>query len=92
MLSNSNAKHHRVVDVSDKKTLMIMSEHDEISNQLIDAKVGTTLLKLGKSGMLQELHITDQKIYNSMPLMLRATLRLPSGDNSREDEEFHQLF
>lgn len=27
-----------------------------------------------------------------MPLFLRATLRLPSGDDQREDEQFHQLF
>jgi len=38
---------------------MIQAEHDEIANQLIDAKAGEILLKYGSSGMLHELHITD---------------------------------
>lgn len=54
----SNTKNYRP-EVSDKNAYMIMTEHDEIANQLIDAKVGATLLKLGGSGMLSELHITD---------------------------------
>jgi len=61
MLGNSNTKNYRLSDkdAADKSTLMVMSEHDEIANHLIDAKVGATLLKLGTSGMLKELHITD---------------------------------
>ena len=72
---------------------MILAEHDEIANQLIDPKVGSSLINMGSSGMLLELHITDQKTYNTMPLMLRAVLRVPIGENNKEeDEQFHQLF
>ena len=84
----SNAKNYRP-DVADNSIYMIMSEHDEIANQLIDSKVGAALQKLGASGMLSELHITDQKVYNNMPLMLRAILNLPTSDD--KNEEFHQL-
>ena len=69
-----------------------MSEHDEITNQLVDDKVGRILVELGATGVLHELHITDQKAYNGMPLMLRAVLRLHSEDsNRRKNEEFHQM-
>jgi len=45
-VKNSNAKHYRLSDKQqlDKNALMIMSEHDEIANQLIDPKVGEALL------------------------------------------------
>ena len=43
----------------DKNALMIMSEHDEVANHLIDAEVGKVLLSLGSHGLLHELHITD---------------------------------
>jgi len=90
MIHNSNAKNYRP-DSADKNTFVVMSEHDEISNQLIDKNVGGQLL-LNSSGMLQELHITDQKTYNSMSLMMKAVLRLPkSREDQAENEEFHQL-
>ena len=54
-----------------------MSEHDEIANQIIDEKVGKTLLALGTSGILHELHITDQKVYNQFPLFFRVVLEIP---------------
>ena len=38
----SNAKNYRP-DVADNSIYMIMSEHDEIANQLIDSKVGAAL-------------------------------------------------
>ena len=91
MIHNSNAKNYRPVNPADKNTFVIMSEHDEISNQLIDNNVGQLLLKYD-TGMLQELHITDQKTYNTMNLMMKAVIRLPKSiDNQAENEEFHQL-
>ena len=91
MIHNSNAKNYRPANPADKNTFVIMSEHDEISNQLIDNNVGQILLKHA-TGILQELHITDQKTYNSMNLMMKAVLRLPkASDNQAENEEFHQL-
>ena len=82
MIHNSNAKNYRPANPAYKNTFVIMSEHDEISNQLIDNNVGQLLLKYA-SGMLQELHITDQKTYNSMNLMMKAVLRLPkAGENN----------
>jgi len=70
---------------------MIQAEHDEIANQLIDAKVGEILLKYGSSGMLHELHITDQGIYNSCPLFMRAVIELPSGAEEERAECGFQL-
>lgn len=60
-VKNSNAKHYRLDEkaAASKNSLVIMSEHDEIANQLIDDKVGTTLQKCGSSGLLHEIHITD---------------------------------
>lgn len=72
--------------------MMIMSEHDEVANQLIDPKVGEVLLKFGSSGMLHELHITDQRTYNGHPLFLRAVIELGAGPQEEEkSEESHQL-
>lgn len=78
-VKNSNAKHYRLGDklAQEKNALMIMSEHDEIANQIIDEKVGKTLLALGTSGILHELHITDQKVYNQFPLFFRVVLEIP---------------
>ena len=61
MVKNSNAKNYRLGDkmAEDKNALMIMSEHDEVANHLIDAEVGKVLLSLGSHGLLHELHITD---------------------------------
>jgi len=38
---------------------MILTEHDEIANSLVDASIGADLVKYTSSGMLNELHITD---------------------------------
>jgi hypothetical protein len=60
-VKNSNAKNYRLNDEqsSNKNSLVIMSEHDEIANQIINEKVGDTLMKYGSSGLLHEIHITD---------------------------------
>ena len=48
MVKNSNAKNYRLGDkADDKNSLMIMSEHDEVANYLIDSEVGKILLSLG---------------------------------------------
>ena len=61
MVKNSNAKNYRLGDkmIQEKNALMIMSEHDEVANQLIDEMVGKVLLSMGTNGLLHELHITD---------------------------------
>lgn len=61
MVKNSNAKNYRLGDKmqADKNALMIMSEHDEVANHLIDEKIGKILLALGYHGLLHELHVTD---------------------------------
>jgi hypothetical protein len=76
MVKNSNAKHYRVGDQlsQDKNALVIMSEHDEVANQLIDADVGAVLVELSNLGILHELHITDQKVYNNFPLFFRVVI------------------
>lgn len=54
MVGNSNAKNYKVLEKqpNNKNALKIFSEHDEISNQLIDAKVGELLTQHGSSGLL----------------------------------------
>ena len=72
-VSNSNPKHYKLTDkqMADKNTLIMTAEHDEITNQLINSQVGEILAKHGSSGLVHEIHITDQKIYNGFPHMLR---------------------
>jgi hypothetical protein len=92
MVYNSNTKHYRPENMASKESFMIMSEHDEVANQLIDDKVGSLLLNQKNNGFLEELHITDQKTYNHMGLMMRAVLRLPEEvGNSQVNEQFHQV-
>jgi len=57
---------------------MILSEHDEIANQLIDQAVGQLLLDSTPYGLLHSLHITDQKTYNNFPLFMRVVIQLNS--------------
>lgn len=93
-VKNSNAKNYRLSEkqLQEKNALMIMSEHDEVANQLVDAKVGELLLKYGGSGMLHELHVTDQRPYNNYPLFLRAVIELaPSAAEVERTEESYQL-
>ena len=61
MVKNSNAKNYRLGDkeAQDKNALMIMSEHDEVANHLVDEVVGKVLLSLGSHGLLHEMHVTD---------------------------------
>jgi len=79
LLGISNTKHFRPSE-SNKNAFIIMSEHDEIANQLIDQNVGNILTNYMDSGILQEIHITDHKTYNDRQLFLRAELRLPGQD------------
>lgn len=69
--------------------LMILCEHDEIANTLIDASIGASLVKYTASGMLNELHITDMQTYNNYNLFLRAHISLPSSSNSNTSFETH---
>lgn len=69
-----------------------MSEHDEIANQIIDEKVGATMLQYGSSGLLHEIHITDQKFYNQLPLFMRVVIQVPDIDDEDKNTEFNQLF
>lgn len=85
MVHNSNTKNYRPKDLENRNGYLIMSEHDEIANQLIDSKVGQLLLN-GKD-FLEELHVTDQKTYNNLALMMKATLRIPP--DASENEHFH---
>lgn len=75
--------------MKDKNLLTIMAEHDEIANQIIDAKIGKTLLQYGASGLLHEIHITDQKYYNSMPLMMRVVIEVPNIDDEEKINDFN---
>lgn len=59
-VKNANAKHYRMPEQDmNKNMLMILCEHDEIANNLIDASIGAALVKYTASGMLNELHVTD---------------------------------
>jgi hypothetical protein len=63
---------------------MIMTEHDEVANNLISEEIGEALLRLGQSGLLNEIHITDLNIYNNYPLFLRAIIEIPSDENDKK--------
>lgn len=68
---------------------MILTEHDEIANSLIDASIGADLVKYTSSGMLNELHITDMQTYNNYNLFLRAQIAIPSSQNPNQSFETH---
>jgi hypothetical protein len=86
MVHNSNTKNYRPTDINNRNGYLIMSEHDEIANQLVDSKIGSLLLNC--NDFLEELHVTDQKVYNNLNLMMKATLRIPANDS--HNEQFHQ--
>jgi len=54
MVKGSNAKNYRISEkeYKNKNSLVIMSEHDEIANQIINAKVGEILKEYTTSGLL----------------------------------------
>ena len=89
----SNAKNYRIADkdMKNKNLLTILAEHDEIANQIIDSKIGKTLMQYGASGLLHEIHITDQKIYNSVPLFMRVVIEVPNIDDEEKINDFNQL-
>ena len=86
-VKNSNAKNYRLsdADLQSKNAMMIMSEHDEVANQLIDEEVGSVLKKFGVH--INFIHITDQKLYNNFPLFLRAEISMPKGEGDTEGQE-----
>jgi len=90
----SNAKNYRLSEkeMTNKNALTVMAEHDEIANQIIDAKVGQVLQEYGASGLLHEIHITDQKQYNEIPLFMRVVIEVPDIDDENKINEFNQLF
>ena len=63
---------------------MIMTEHDEVANNLISEEIGEALLRLGQTGLLHEIHITDLNMYNNYPLFLRAVIEIPSDANDKK--------
>ena len=84
---NSNTKNYRLSDeeMMNKNTLVIMSEHDEIANHMIDEEIGEALKKHG--AIISEIHFTDQKIYNGFPLMMKAVFNLPTSEDEKEKVE-----
>ena len=89
-VKNANCKNYRIPEnEQNKNTLMIMTEHDEIANNLIDAHIGGELVKITQSGMLHELHITDMQTYNNYNLFLRAQITLPGDKNNTKGFETH---
>mmetsp|Transcript_8631 Transcript_8631/g.14602 ORF Transcript_8631/g.14602 Transcript_8631/m.14602 type:complete len:269 (+) Transcript_8631:380-1186(+) len=77
-IKNPNSKHFKLseAEASSKNSLMVLAEHDEISNNLIDQEVGLVLAKYGS--LINLIHVTDLKQYNNFPLFLRAELQLTS--------------
>ena len=72
-VKNANCKNYRIPEAEqNKNTLMIMTEHDEVANQLIDSTIGQELLKITASGLIHEIHVTDMQAYNNYKLFLRA--------------------
>ena len=72
-VKNVNAKNYRFKESDQNWNMfMILCEHDEIANNLIDSSIGADLVKYTASGMLNELHITDMQTYSDSKLFLRA--------------------
>lgn len=89
-VKNANCKNYRYPDADkSKNTLMILTEHDEIANQLIDSNIGQELISFTESGMLHELHVTDMCTYNNHPLFLRAQLTIPGDSTDQKSFDTH---
>ena len=85
-IKNSNAKHYRLPAemLESPYNLMIMTEHDEIANHMINERIGKDLMNIcGTTGTIQEIHITDKKTYNNIPLYMRAVLSLQGAENDK---------
>lgn len=85
-VKNSNTKHYKLSEKQqeNRNNLMIMTEHDEVANNLISEEIGEALLRLGQTGLLHEIHITDLNMYNNYPLFLRATIEIPSDEEDKK--------
>mmetsp|Transcript_38504 Transcript_38504/g.28350 ORF Transcript_38504/g.28350 Transcript_38504/m.28350 type:complete len:403 (+) Transcript_38504:10-1218(+) len=62
-------------DLSSSNSLVVLGESEESVNHMIDGQIGQVLSEIGEEH-IQSVHITDQKLYNNSPLMLRAQLHL----------------
>jgi hypothetical protein len=60
----------------------VLAESEEAANHMINSEIGEILAKLGEAN-IQDIHISDQRVYNNYPLWLRATLFI---DTSSEDK------
>lgn len=67
-------------ELSKKDYLIVLAENEEVANQVIDKSIGEILQKYGDC--LQELHVTDQKVYNKYPVFMRARIEVGSTDES----------
>lgn len=67
-------------ELSKKDYLIVLAENEEVANQVIDKSIGDILQKYGDC--LQELHVTDQKVYNKYPVFMRARIEVGSTDES----------
>jgi oligoribonuclease NrnB/cAMP/cGMP phosphodiesterase (DHH superfamily) len=60
---------------------VVLAESEEAANHLVDATVAVGLSRLGD--LVQEIHITDQKAYNSYPMWLQATFFVDTSSEER---------
>lgn len=65
--------------------LVVLAENEEAANHVVDSTIGELLAKFGETH-IQEIHITDQKIYNNYPLWLKATLFIDTSSEEKLKE------
>jgi hypothetical protein len=63
-----------------------MAEHEEVANQIVTSSIGAVLMKATQYGFVHEIHITDQKIYNGFPHMLRAVFEIPTDADDQAQQ------
>ncbi len=51
-------------DTSSQNSLIVLGESEEAVNHVIDAQIGEILANFGENNV-QEIHITDQKLFNN---------------------------
>ena len=93
MLRSSNAKNLKYTEQEQKSksSLLVMSEHDEITSQIITQSTGALLKKGGDHNLIKQIHVTDQKVYNGFPLMMVATFNIPKIGDTEAEEISHKL-
>lgn len=65
--------------------MVVLAESDDAANHIVDNSIGELITKFGETH-IQDIHITDQKVYNNYPLWLKATINIDTSSEEKLKE------